>query len=239
MSIPVNGRGCYCGVPAKGGEGDTRQSPPGFCGTCEVCGASGHVRHFPGAVPYTGSWCDAHYRRLKFTHPMSPWGCLTWLGIFVVVGVAIRTFRPVPSIPCADVVGDAVIVDTSRRGLVLCEGGADVGRYGVRTGSHGVGKSREGDRKTPLGVYSLGVPRPSSDFGTFVAIGYPTEEQRRKGFTGSAVGLHGPRREVRFLGPFVNLFDSTDGCVGLATDEAMDRVASWISRRGVRRIDLR
>ena len=42
-------RNCYCG------EGPTH------CGTCQVCGKPGHARHFPGPLPYTGSWCDTHY----------------------------------------------------------------------------------------------------------------------------------------------------------------------------------
>lgn len=31
------------------------------CGTCLVCGKPGHACHFPGPLPYTGAWCDAHY----------------------------------------------------------------------------------------------------------------------------------------------------------------------------------
>ena len=48
---------CYCA------EGETT------CGTCEVCGAPGHTRHYPGARPYTGSWCDACYRRVAGDTP--------------------------------------------------------------------------------------------------------------------------------------------------------------------------
>jgi len=50
---------CYC-RPGKQTEG----LPPGFCGTCEICGAPGHVRHAPGGAPYTGAWCDRHYDEL-------------------------------------------------------------------------------------------------------------------------------------------------------------------------------
>ena len=32
--------------------------PAGYCGICDVCGKAGHTQHFPGAVPYTGTWCD-------------------------------------------------------------------------------------------------------------------------------------------------------------------------------------
>lgn len=47
-----------------------RYCKPGdlHCGTCERCGAAGHIRHFPGAVPYTGAWCDRCYRIVGLTY---------------------------------------------------------------------------------------------------------------------------------------------------------------------------
>jgi hypothetical protein len=35
---------------------------------------------------------------------------------------------------------------------------------------------------------------------------------------------------VRWLGRLVNTFDSTDGCVGIATDEQMESIAAWVRR---------
>jgi len=32
--------------------------PDGYCGLCDICGKPGHTQHFPGSVPYTGTWCD-------------------------------------------------------------------------------------------------------------------------------------------------------------------------------------
>lgn len=31
------------------------------CGKCQVCGEPGHTCHYPGSLPYTGSWCDKHF----------------------------------------------------------------------------------------------------------------------------------------------------------------------------------
>ena len=39
-----------------------------YCSTCEICGRPGHLRHHPGAVPITGSWCNFHYKVLSLTH---------------------------------------------------------------------------------------------------------------------------------------------------------------------------
>lgn len=65
--------------------------PRGYCGFCDVCGKPGHTRHFPGAVPATGTWCDFHYWRLALTHPAGSWGCLVWLGALLLLGYSLRT----------------------------------------------------------------------------------------------------------------------------------------------------
>jgi hypothetical protein len=49
---------CYCESVTK----EYREKygiPEGYCGICEVCNAPGHTQHFPGAVPYTGAWCNS------------------------------------------------------------------------------------------------------------------------------------------------------------------------------------
>lgn len=121
-----------------------------------------------------------------------------------------------------------LLVETSKHALTLCEAGNSVETFSVRIGKNGTGKTREGDGKTPLGLYGLGEPRPSAAFGTFVPVDYPTADQRSAGYTGGAIGVHGPHRGVRWAGSLVNLFDLTDGCVGIATDAEMDRIADWI-----------
>lgn len=132
-----------------------------------------------------------------------------------------------------------VFVDTDARVLLACEGGQIAHAYRVRIGSAGVGKTREGDRRTPLGRYPLVAPRDSDRFGTFVLVGYPTPEQVSEGYTGSAIGVHGPPRHLRLLGPYLNAIDSTAGCIGIATDAQMDELRAWIESREVDRIELR
>lgn len=158
------------------------------------------------------------------------------VALVVVAGILVR-LRPseLACPPSATV----VLVDSSRRTLALCDGGRPVERFTVRLGSGGTGKRASGDKKTPLGTYALGAPRPSASYGTFVPIGYPTEAQRLEGLTGGAIGVHGPDRRVRTLGPLLNLLDTTDGCVGLATDAEMGRVRAWVDAHRPRTIELR
>lgn len=123
----------------------------------------------------------------------------------------------------------AVVVLTAGRRLVLCDGGRAVAQHRVALGAGGVGKRREGDRKTPLGRYALGPPRPSVYFRTFVPVGYPTSAQAALGFTGGAIGIHGPTRWMPD-GAFRNW---TAGCIALGHDADIEGVATWIRRRHV------
>ncbi|ACG74810.1 conserved hypothetical protein [Anaeromyxobacter sp. K] len=133
-----------------------------------------------------------------------------------------------PACPPADPV---VLVETVHRRLALCEAGAAAAVFPVALGSAGTGKRVEGDRRTPLGAYALGAPRPSAGFGTFIPIAYPTAEQRRAGFTGSNVGIHGPSRATRWAGRLNTWTDWTAGCVALGSDPDVRAVAAFAERR--------
>jgi L,D-transpeptidase catalytic domain len=134
---------------------------------------------------------------------------------------------------------ERIVVDLQKHVLALCDKSVTVESFAVRLGRGGVGKTREGDGKTPVGTYSLGAPRPSNRFGTFIPIDFPTEAQKKIGYTGSAVGVHGPPRWVKWLGSLVNSFDLSDGCVGLARDSEIETIASWVRVASVRTIELR
>jgi hypothetical protein len=141
--------------------------------------------------------------------------------------------------PCATLRGAHIEVRTGEHRLYLCDkDGAIASSFGVYLARNGVGKTRTGDKKVPLGSYPLGRPRPSKQYGTFIPIGFPLPEQRRRGYTGGSIGIHGPDRRLRWLGRLVNTYDTTDGCVGLASDQEMDVIAGWVRSTDARRIIL-
>jgi murein L,D-transpeptidase YafK len=157
-----------------------------------------------------------------------------------MICVAYRTIaRASTTVECPGAPTPVIFVDTNQHTLALCDDGKGIETFTVRLGRNGTGKNREGDGKTPLGAYSIREPRPSPAYGLFMPVGYPTAEQRRAGFTGGAIGVHGPDRRVRWAGPLVNLIDTTDGCVGIATDKEMDRIALWVRTRKVKDIVLK
>jgi hypothetical protein len=68
--------------------------PPTHDSRCEVCGRSGQVRHFPGASPTSGTWCEAHYRRLLWLSPLGHYGRWVWLaGLYAAAAVFVWLAR--------------------------------------------------------------------------------------------------------------------------------------------------
>ena len=123
-----------------------------------------------------------------------------------------------------------IVVDTAAHHMVLCEKGEQKAEYKVALGSGGIGKERQGDAKTPLGVYPLTPGRPSSSFHTFILLGYPTKAQRAKGMTGSAVGVHGPSRGFETAGELNVATDWTLGCIAVSSDAQIDFIAAWMKK---------
>lgn len=133
----------------------------------------------------------------------------------------------VSAAPCRDKVTEVVVLTAPHR-MVLCNRGSAEAEYQVDLGSGGIGKQKRGDAKTPLGVYPLAAPRHSDSFHTFIYVGYPTVDQRKQGFTGSDIGIHGPWRG----GPAALRTDWTLGCIAVGTDAEIDAVAAWVKRVG-------
>jgi len=111
-----------------------------------------------------------------------------------------------------------------------------VASHRVALGSGGLGKQKEGDGKTPLGRYGLGAPRQSQGYGIFVPVGYPTPAQQKLGFTGSAVGIHGPPRGAG--GALTTTVDWTAGCIAVGTDAEIEAISTWIRARHVKTVRI-
>lgn len=133
-----------------------------------------------------------------------------------------------------------VVIDTRARQMHLCRQGEVDRTFTVALGVNGVGKQRQGDARTPLGKYQLAAPRASRDFHIFIHVGYPTPAQARMGFTGSAIGIHGPPRGFLSFAELASLVlrDWTAGCIAVATDEEIEEVAAWVRKHDVKEVRL-
>ena len=53
------------------------------------------------------------------------------------------------------------------------------------------------------------------------------------GYTGSAIGIHGPSRIFARAGWMNTVADWTEGCIAVASDEAIDEIAAWMQDKDV------
>lgn len=135
--------------------------------------------------------------------------------------------------------GTSLVSVLKSKALFLCKDGKPTKSYRVALGSGGIGKTREGDNKTPVGTYSLAAPRLSGGgFGIFIYIGYPTGEQILKGYTGNSVGVHGPPRANVCDGESNVEVDWTWGCVAVSDDKSIAEVAAFVVENKVSKIHL-
>ena len=94
-----------------------------------------------------------------------------------------------------------------------------VADFYITVGKKGVEKEREGDQRTPLGVYkidSVVAKERLTDFygpGAF-ALNFPNEWDKRLGKTGSGIWLHGTPSTTYSRPPL-----ASDGCVVLTNDD--------------------
>lgn len=121
-----------------------------------------------------------------------------------------------------------VAVIARKRELWLCQEGVPVARFQVAIGRGGIDKRRRGDGRTPLGTYTLGDPRPSVEYGVFIPIDYPTRDQAAQGFTGSAVGIHGPPRGLTEPEYPTTAVDWTQGCIATGIDADIELIADFV-----------
>lgn len=119
----------------------------------------------------------------------------------------------------------ALIVDSRRSRLYLFENAGGLPRlvtdYYVTLGKNGVEKTREGDQKTPVGVYHVTANLPRRKLTDFYGAGafpinYPNEWDKRLGRNGYGIWLHGVPSETYSRPP-----RASDGCIVLANDDIL------------------
>jgi len=132
---------------------------------------------------------------------------------------------PAPFVQIGRDIEHVVLVDLARSALTLhaVSGGlaTPVREHYVSSGSAGFGKRREGDRRTPLGLYR--ITRFTDDralpelYGAgALVLDYPNAFDRHLGRTGSGIWLHGVPRGRRSRAP-----RSSEGCVTMSNEHLL------------------
>jgi murein L,D-transpeptidase YafK len=124
---------------------------------------------------------------------------------------------------------DRVVVLKRDRTLQLLSGGQVIKSYRVALGGDPVGaKMRQGDHKTPEGIYVLDSRNAHSQFHRSIHISYPNArdraEARARGVSpGGDVFVHGLQIGYGWVGASHRAKDWTDGCIAV-TDEEIEEI---------------
>ncbi|PKH87500.1 MULTISPECIES: L,D-transpeptidase family protein [Colwellia] len=128
---------------------------------------------------------------------------------------------------------DLVKIDKSERRMYLLENGKTIKEYHVAFGENPKGhKEKEGDEKTPEGIYILDYKKEDSSFYRAMHISYPNQADldnaKIKGFSaGGLIMIHGQRNELAGVSAFTQRFNWTNGCIALTNSE-MDQFMSLV-----------
>lgn len=141
-----------------------------------------------------------------------------------------RNYRTPEAPPALEpLVADRVVVEKSQRKLMLLRGGRVLRTYAVALGKNPVGdKLREGDGRTPEGLYLLDWRNPESEFYRSIHISYPSPvdaaEARERGVDpGDNIMIHGLPERYAWLGERHVRVDWTNGCIAV-TNAEMDEI---------------
>jgi murein L,D-transpeptidase YafK len=158
---------------------------------------------------------------------------LSVVACIFVGGVALmllqRNSSPLP----AGVRADKVLVEKRARRLSLISGGRIIKSYRVALGRSPVAqKEREGDKRTPEGVYTIDRHNDRSGFYKALHVSYPSAEQRAKAANlgidpGGDIMIHGLRNRFGWIGSAHRIRDWTAGCIAVTNpeiDEVFDAV---------------
>ena len=154
------------------------------------------------------------------------------VSVFIAAGIVaafylFSHFRS-NSLP-ADTIADRILVEKSERKLSIFHHGKLLKTYRVALGRNPVGpKEREGDMKTPEGVYTVDYRNPNSDYHLSLHISYPSAEDvvraAERGIpAGFDIMIHGLPNGHQRPASFHPQEDWTAGCIAV-TDEEIDEL---------------
>lgn len=139
-------------------------------------------------------------------------------------------------------IADKVVVEKAKRKLHLMKNGEELRTFDIALGVDPVGdKEREGDQKTPEGLYSLDIRYAESDYFLAIHISYPNSEDRayarHKGFDpGGQIMIHGQPNVPTYSAAYYRTQDWTNGCIAVSNSDMID---IWLMTKKDTPIEIR
>ncbi|MBP2280494.1 murein L,D-transpeptidase YafK [Psychrobacter sp. PL15] len=126
---------------------------------------------------------------------------------------------------------DKVFVDKSERTLQLLSDDKVIKSYRIALGGNPIGhKQQQGDKRTPIGRYTLDYKNEKSKFYRSIHVSYPNaaDKARAKALgvsPGGDIMIHGQTNGRGHLASVTQQRDWTEGCIAVTNDEMDDIMA--------------
>ena len=146
-------------------------------------------------------------------------------SVRVARGKAVHASDLAPAAASAPFSADSIVVDKSDRQLTLYRDGSPVRRYLVALGQQPVGDNvRQGDMRTPEGLFRIEARNPRSRYQLALRISYPdaahAARARALGVSpGGDIMIHGLPTRQAWVGAAHRDFDWTEGCIAVTNAE--------------------
>jgi len=153
-----------------------------------------------------------------------------WVFLFVFPSPATATELS----PVTDASVDRVVVEKSKRTMTLLKQDREVRTYKIALGRDPVGpKVRQGDNRTPEGIYYVDYKVRNSAYHRALHLSYPNpddvERARALGVPpGGSIMIHGMKNDHLWMGDVQYLFNWTNGCIAL-TNREIEEVWALVS----------
>jgi hypothetical protein len=126
---------------------------------------------------------------------------------------------------------DTILVRKGERRMYLMRANRIIAEYPIRLGLNPTGhKEREGDFRTPEGLYELVGRNPRSDYFLSLEVSYPNDEDRARAKKsgvppGGLIMIHGQPNLPRKSPDYYANYDWTNGCIAVSNS---DMVEIWL-----------
>jgi murein L,D-transpeptidase YafK len=125
---------------------------------------------------------------------------------------------------------DRILIEKNARRLTLFAKGKELKSYKIALGGDPVGpKERQGDNKTPEGIYVIDARNKDSQYHLSLHISYPNEKDKRRArelgvSPGGDIMIHGIKNGMSWVGELHTEIDWTKGCIAV-TDEEIEEIS--------------
>ena len=127
---------------------------------------------------------------------------------------------------------DRILIEKQARRLMLISNGTVIKTYKIALGGNPDGpKERQGDNKTPEGIYFIDAKNKDSRYHLSLHLSYPneTDKQRARGLgvsPGGDIMIHGIKNGFSWVGDAHAEVDWTKGCIAV-TDKEIEEINTF------------